>query len=73
MKYQFKNNEFSFIHEKNGIVQGESKNNKLNGYFEIHYKNGDIYKGEIKDGKKNGFGIFYKATFQIWEDDKKIY
>ena len=73
IKYKLNKKELLLIQKKNKIIKGEYKNNNFNGYSEIHYKNGDIFKGEIKDGKKNGFGIFYKAYYQIWDDDEKIF
>ena len=73
IKYHLKKKEMFLIQTKNEIIKGEYKNNKFNGYVEIHYKNGNIFKGEIKNGKKNGFGIFYKIFYQIWEDDKKTF
>ena len=44
------------IYFKDGIYEGEVKDNTFNGNGKIKYKNGDIYEGNFENGRKNGNG-----------------
>ena len=66
------------IYFKDGIYEGEIKNNTFNGNGKMKYKNGDIYEGNFENGIKKGNGkmIFknkneYNGNFENGEINGK--
>ena len=58
------------------IIEGEFKDDSLNGEGKIYYPDGSMYQGALKDYKKDGYGRYKTQTGQVvkgvFENDKLI-
>jgi hypothetical protein len=63
------------ILESGELICGSFKDDVLDGYCVIYYKNGDYYEGGVSNSKKNGEGVIrYKSGdvyYGYWKDDQK--
>ena len=52
-----------------GILEGNWRNNRVEGLGRLVYPNGDVYHGQWKNYEANGFGAYKRSDGSVYEGD----